>query len=103
MQLLLEKIWKTDNSNGGSLKHWVGGLMHITVQTCCDLQYLTMRLSGYINATTEPVFLAIRHGMEYIMHHPHLSIIYSKRKIYKTHEIPHKRYFKAGDSEISKN
>ena len=63
--------------------------MHITVQTCCDVQYITMRLSGYMNAPTEPAFLAIKHGMEHIMHHPHEPIIYSRNKIHRTEEIPH--------------
>ena len=35
--------------NGVSLNHLVGRLMHITVQTRYDIQYLTMRLSGYMN------------------------------------------------------
>ena len=38
--------------------------MHITVQTSYDLQYLTMRISGYTNAPTEPAFIALKHGME---------------------------------------
>ena len=63
--------------------------MHITVQTWYDLQYLTMRLSDYMNAPEEPALLAIKHGMEYLIHYPHELIMYSRRKIYKTHEIPH--------------
>ena len=31
-------------------------------------------------STTDPAFLAIRHGMEYIMHHPHETIVYSRKK-----------------------
>ena len=34
------------------LNQWVGGLMHINVKTCYDLQYLTMSLSGYMNSPT---------------------------------------------------
>ena len=77
--------------------------MHITFQTCYDLQYLTMHLSGYINAPTEPVFLALKRGMEYLMHHSHELIMYPINKIHSTDEIPHQCYFKAGDSEIIKN
>ena len=29
--------------------------------------------------------------------------MYSRKKIYKTHEIPHQYYFKAEDAEINKN
>ena len=32
----IEKIYR------GYLNHWVGGLMHITVQTCYEVQYPTM-------------------------------------------------------------
>ena len=49
--------------------------MHTTVQTHYDLQYLTMRLSGYMNAPTEPAFIALKHVMEYHMHHPHEIIV----------------------------
>ena len=76
--------------------------MHITVRTCYDLQYLTMQLIGYMNAPTEPSFFSLKHGMEYLMHHPHEPIIYSRKKINKTEDIPHQCYFKAGDSEIRK-
>ena len=59
-----------------SLNHWVGGLIHITVQTFYDIQYITIRLSVYMNDPIEPEFLAFGHGMEYLMHHPHETIIY---------------------------
>ena len=35
-----------------------------------------MRPSGYVNLLTEPVFLALKHGIEYIMHHTHEPIMY---------------------------
>ena len=41
-----EEMKQIEKSHGGSINHWVGGLMHITVQTRYDLQYLTMGLSG---------------------------------------------------------
>ena len=72
--------------------------MHITVQTCYDIQYIPMRLSGYMNSPTESDLLDLKHCMEYLTHHPHEPIIYSRDKIYKTHEIPHQCYSKAGDS-----
>ena len=72
-----------ENSHIGSLNNWVCGLMYITVQTCYGLQYLIMSLSGYMNAPIEPDFLSLRHGMEYLMHHPYEPIMYSKKKIYK--------------------
>ena len=69
---------QVENSHGESLNHWVSGIMHITVQTCYDIQYLIMHLIGYINYPTEPAFIDLRHGMEYHMHHPHEPIIDSR-------------------------
>ena len=77
--------------------------MHITVKTSYDLQYLTMRLSGYINSPAEPAFVALRHGMEYLMHHPHEPIIYSRKKNVKTNDRPHQCFFKVGDEEVKNN
>ena len=61
--LIGEDLKQIDKFHGGSLNHWVGGLMHITVQTRYYLQYLTMCLSGYMYAPTEPTFLALKHGI----------------------------------------
>ena len=47
-----------------------------------------MLLSCYINAPTEPEFIALRHIMEYLMHHPHEPIMYSTKNILKLNEIP---------------
>ena len=49
-------IKKLENSHGGSLNHWVGGLMKITVQIHCDIQYIAMILSGYVHTPTKPSF-----------------------------------------------
>ena len=46
-----------ENSHGGYLNQWVGGQMHITVQTSYGLQYLTMYLCVYMNDPTVTVFL----------------------------------------------
>ena len=51
--------------------------MRITLQNCYDLQYLTMRLSGYMNTPTEHAFLALKHGTWYLMYHPQEPIMYS--------------------------
>ena len=64
----MKQIYK---SHGGSLNHWAGVLIRITVKTFYELQYIRMRLSGYINAPTEPSCLNLKHVMEYLMHHPH--------------------------------
>ena len=62
-----------------------------------------MHLCGYMNAPTEPALLAIRHVMEYLIHHPHEPIIYSRKKKINTNESPHQYLFKADDVEINKN
>ena len=56
--------------------------MHITVQTRYDLQYITMRLCGYLNYLIEPSFLALSLDMEYIMYHLHEPMMYSKDEIF---------------------
>ena len=61
--LIGEELKQIEKLHGGSLNNWVGGIMHITFQTCYDLQYLIMPLSGYINAPTEPAFLVLKYGM----------------------------------------
>ena len=61
--LIGEELKQIEKSHGGSINQWVGGLMHITIQTFYGLQYLTMCLSGYMNAPTEPDFPDIKHGM----------------------------------------
>ena len=66
---------KNEKPRGGSLNHWVGGLMHITFQTCYDLQYIIMRISGYIIAPTEPDSISLNDGMEYHMNHQHEPIM----------------------------
>ena len=88
LPLFGEELKKIEKSHGRSLNHWVGGLMHITFQTFCDLQYLTMLLSVYTNAPTEPDFIAFKHGMEYLMHHPHEPIMYSRFYFIKLIKTP---------------
>ena len=48
--LIGEDMKQIENSHGVSLNNWFGGLIHITVQTCYDIQHLTMQLSGNMNA-----------------------------------------------------
>ena len=84
-----------ESAHGISLNHWVGGITHVTSQTSYDLQYLTMHLSGYMNAPKEPAFLALKHGIEYLIHHPHEPIMYLRNKMHRTEYIPHQCYFKA--------
>ena len=61
--LIGEYLKIIEKSHGGSLNHLVGEIMHITAQTRYDLQYLTIHLSGYMNVSTEPDFLALKYGI----------------------------------------
>ena len=87
--LIVAELKQIEKSHGVSLNHWVGGIIHITVQTLYDLQYFKMLISGYMNAPTEPVFLNLKHVIQYLMHHTHEPIIYSGNKIHRTEESPH--------------
>ena len=66
--LNIEELKQVEKSHGESLNYWVGGIMHITVQTCYDLQYLIMRLSGYINAPNRTYFYCYKtwHGISHV-------------------------------------
>ena len=66
------------------------------------LEYLTVRLSDYMHATTKLDFLALRHGIEYLMYYPHKPIMYSKKKLLKINECPHRCFFKVVGAEIDK-
>ena len=55
-----------------------------------------------MNAPTEPAFLSLRNGMEYLLHHPHEPIIYSRKKIFKLNEILHQYFFGLVSAEINK-
>ena len=57
-----------------------------------------MSLSCYMNAPTESTFLALRHGMEYLMHQPHEPIMYPTKENFKINERPHQCFFNAGSA-----
>ena len=47
-------------------------------------------------------FLALKYDMDYLMHHSHEPIMWSRTKIHITEEIFRQFYFKVGDAEIRK-
>ena len=63
--------------NGSVLESDILPGKFITFQKHYDIKYLSMRLSGCTNDSEEP----LRHGTEYLMHHQHEPIMYSKNKI----------------------
>ena len=68
---IVEELKQPEQAHGGSLNHWVGGIMNIAFQTHYDLQYLTMQLSGYTNDPTESALPSLRHVTQYLMQHMH--------------------------------
>ena len=61
--LIGEGLKRMKKYHGGSLNHWVSGIMKTTVQTCYDLQYLTMLLGGYMNSPTGQALPTLHHGI----------------------------------------
>ena len=61
-----------------------------------------MRLNGYINNPAEPEFLALIHGMIYLIHQPHETITYSRKNIFNLEEIQNQLFSKAGSAKINK-
>ena len=75
--------------------------MHMMFQTRYELQYLTLRLIGYMNAPSETAFLALYQFMDYIMHHPHEPIMYSRNKVFKNNESLLQFFFNPGKDEMN--
>jgi len=79
--LVGDKLKQVEKQHGGSLNHWVGGLMHVQVVTRYDLAYACMRLSGYMSAPTLPAFQALHHTMQFLYHHQHEPIMYPRKPL----------------------
>ena len=52
--------------------------MHICVWTRVDLNYAVTRLSGYMACPKSTCFLILHQLMQYLYHHPHYPIFYSR-------------------------
>ena len=50
--------------------------MHLCVWTRPDIQYSSVRLSGYMACPKLPCFNALRQLLQYLYHHPHYPIMY---------------------------
>ena len=99
--LILEDLKSIDQSHRWSINYWVEGLIHINVRTWYGLQYLTMRLSGYMNYPKEQELISLYHGMEYLRQHPHEPIMYSPKHIFKLNNSPLQCFFRYYKSEIN--
>ena len=60
------------------MAHWVGELLHIVQFTRFDLAYAIMRLSSYMTCPKIPVFHILHQTMAYLVHHPHMPIMYGR-------------------------
>ena len=92
--LIGDKLKQLERTHRGSLNQRIVIIMQIMVQTRYDLQYINIQMIRYMNIPTEPSFLAIFHGMKYLMHHLYEPIMHSRRKIFKTNESPLQCIFK---------
>jgi hypothetical protein len=68
---------------GGSLFHWNGILLHVTITTHVDLGYAIMPISGYLAAPTKVIFKALDHTMQYLYFNRHKPIFYPRRPLIK--------------------
>ena len=46
-----------------------------------DSAYAIMRISGYNLAPSLPCYTALHHFMQYLFHHPHVHIMYPRKKV----------------------
>jgi hypothetical protein len=65
------KLHALEKQYVGSLFHWNGILLHVTITTRLDLGYSIMRISGYLAAPTEVIFKAIDHTIRYLYFYHH--------------------------------
>ena len=84
--------------HNGSLEKWVGALMNIRVGVRLDISYSVMRLSTYMSHPTKPEYEALHHCMIYLLHHPHLPIMYPRKPLKKN---PLGFNFNKGVAELS--
>ena len=55
-----------------------------------------------MNSLTEPLFLSLRHDMEYLMNSPHEPIMYSIESILTLNHSPHQCFLNVGSAYINK-
>ena len=55
-----------------------------------------------MNDTMQTAFITLRHGIQYLMHHPQENIMYSRNKITKLNDISYQSFFKTDSVDIIK-
>jgi hypothetical protein len=62
--------------HGGSLYHWNGALLHVSITSRVEINYAIMRIAGYI-------FEGLAHMMLYLYHFHHVPIMYPRTPLNK--------------------
>jgi hypothetical protein len=68
----LEKI---EDQHGGSLYHWNGVLLHVTVTTRVDINYAIMRIAGYLLPPNDVIFEGLSHTTRHLFFFRHIPIV----------------------------
>ena len=84
--------------NCGSLAKWVGALMNLFQGIHIDLHYAKICLSTYMSHTNLYAYEALHNLMIYLLHHPHLPIMYPWKWLRLS---PLKCHFQCGGAEIT--
>ena len=83
---MTKKIASIKSQYKGAYNHWTGELQCIAVMSRIDSVYVIMYLSGYNSEPSFPCYIALNHFMRYPFHHPHVPIMYPRKKL-KTYEM----------------
>jgi hypothetical protein len=76
-------LHKLENKYDGSLFHWNGIILHITITTRVDMGHAIMRLSGYLASPNEAIFEALDQTMRYLYFYCHIPSMYPHRPLGK--------------------
>jgi hypothetical protein len=68
---------------GGSLFHWNGVLLHVTLTTRSYIGYTIMHIAGYLATPKIVIFEGLEHTMRYLYVYHHIPILYSHRPMNK--------------------
>jgi hypothetical protein len=58
--------------------HWNGAILHVTITNHVYINYLIMRIVGYIAAPNAVVFDCLDHTMRYLFFFRHMPIMYPR-------------------------
>ena len=79
-----KQITSIKNKYQNTYNYWIGALQHIAIIRRIDSAYETMRLLDYNSAISLSCYIALNHFMQYLFHHPHIPILYPRKKVKHT-------------------